>query len=897
MSKRRILCGPLAILIAVTSIAAAELSDDVRKQLEAVVEQHAAELHKQKNDAGVRAKRGSYSKHFRPLEGDAYRVAFTEQTAAPTRMTTERYLLTLSRGASGEFEIAERELQDTYDGLVRYSPSDVRFHRFDTLRLDHEGLRLSATDGTLVADRLLGNVFRMRISADTLRYEYAPPVDLPFYEHSRWQYVLSEHDQDLVFEPDVVTLTCDPETCAEILQSGFDGLQPVERDALLPVLEKHDDKLRDAVRKGRRENAFSGFHLPPRPERRNLTASLKKRGKDHRLIVDYDSTHPSEVRLRVSGYGVLLGYPSRETRESGVAPYEIELRDDANGLDFELQGLEGRVELAVEDSESLRAELMFSLVTKRPLRAIPFSFTDLNGILGGRRSSDRNPSIVIDLLETEDEQDLTWVRRGSSGGLVIFPEQLSAGTHVGLKMRYRNRGSILKLSPSYSYLDRGGWLPFVRYTDKIEQFSLEIVTPERYKTLGIGTKTSEETRDGLTTTRWVASSPVHFPTIIFGEYVEDRPRIKAEKFDGTEIEVGVHVDRHGMSDWGIRPSQLQPMADQAVNALNVYRELYGVDYPYGKLDLVNQPFGFIGGQAPASIVYLSGFSFRATGSIAGFLLNPQYISRFKESLIPHEVAHQWWGSLVGTRNMGNYWFVESLAEYSAALFIEVAHSDGYKRPAKGRKAYLDHVEMWRSEILGSELTGSVQDARTQWTGGSYRAAVYAKGPYAFHILRSTFGDERFFDFLRQLARELAGREIVTRDIQRVAEVALGGVQPDGTPFKVDLDWFFDQWIRGVGLPEYRFTYDWSKTEDGNFMVEGKITQRVVLGRKKRELDGVFFQGVVPITVLGKDNREYPAKVWVEGAETPFRFKVPVKPLEVTLNKYGAILAHEVLGPR
>ena len=71
----------------------------------------------------------------------------------------------------------------------------------------------------------------------------------------------------------------------------------------------------------------------------------------------------------------------------------------------------------------------------------------------------------------------------------------------------------------------------------------------------------------------------------------------------------------------------------------------------------------------------------------------------------------------------------------------------------------------------------------------YRALVYAKGPYMFHVMRSTWGDEIFFDFLKKLARDLAGKEIVSRDIQRTAERALGG----------EMNWFFDQWLRGIGL--------------------------------------------------------------------------------------------------
>jgi aminopeptidase N len=162
--------------------------------------------------------------------------------------------------------------------------------------------------------------------------------------------------------------------------------------------------------------------------------------------------------------------------------------------------------------------------------------------------------------------------------------------------------------------------------------------------------------------------------------------------------------------------------------------------------------------------------------------------------------------------------------------------------------------------------------------------VYAKGPYAFHILRETFGDEKLLAFLKNLMAELAGKNIVTRDIQRVAEQSFGGT----------MEWFFDQWVRGTGIPEYKISYDYRQAEDRSFIVEGNVTQRVVAGLKKHELKDVYYRGIVPITVLGKDGQEYPARVLVEGPDTKFAFKVPVKPTEITLNKYGEILAHPVL---
>ena len=120
--------------------------------------------------------------------------------------------------------------------------------------------------------------------------------------------------------------------------------------------------------------------------------------------------------------------------------------------------------------------------------------------------------------------------------------------------------------------------------------------------------------------------------------------------------------------------------------------------------------------------------------------------------------------------------------------------------------------------------------------------------------------------------------------------------PDGKRYNVDLGWFFDQWIRGTGLPQYRFIYDVRPTEEGEYIVEGNIEQRVIVGhqRKYHVMEDTFYRGMVPIWIKTADGKEYELPVVVEGQNTPFRIPpLPGKPIEVALNKDGAILAHDV----
>jgi hypothetical protein len=881
---------PIAFLLLFVLVVGADGVDDemdwaLRQELEHPLKTRASDIYDEKNEEGRRYQRANYAKDFHKVDAETYQVAFTKDIASKDKMRTERYLLTLNKSGS-RWVIGEEELQDTYEKLIREMPGDEKFYRFDSFELDREGLKLSCSDGSAVVDFLGGMPNQIMLTGSPLTYDYEPPLELSYHQSHRYKMLKKEHSEDFDFKPQGLVLDCDGTTCQEILDRSFTGLREATHDDLHSELRSYFDNAINDQRVARRERPFSGFRLPYEPERRTFTAAVKRSGHDQWLWLYYDNEQPWEVFFGASGYGPIFGYPSAETR-SEVAPYDLELREDFGARDIDITGLNGTVEAALGDAELLKADITYTMTIKRDLREIPFSLYNV-GRRPTLRAAERQGTLTVNALQTGDGQDLTWVRRGGSGGLVVLPETVPAGTEIVLRMAYESEGSIKKVSPSYSYVNREGWLPFVRLNDRIDEFELIVKAPSRFKTISVGTKISEKKQGGVTTTHWKASSPVGFPTVIFGDYMEDTPKTVAQKIDGTEIPVTVHVDMDAFSNWGIRPGQLRAPGEQAVNALNIYREIYGVDYPYGKLDLVNDA-DFWGAQAPASIVYVASGAFRSGATMQQWTgAQGDWYVEMTGSMVAHEVGHQWWGWMFTHANQRNYWFIESLAEYSSALVLEIVESEGYKKPEKGRKAYLDHVRFWRDEILESDLMTSVQESSLVWGGengfGSYRALVYSKGPYAFHILRETFGDEKFFAFLKNLGQGLAGQRIVTRDLQRVAEESFGGT----------MEWFFDQWIRGVGIPEYSFFYGYRQTEDGNFVVEGKIKQRVVAGLKKHELEDVYYRGIIPVTVLGRDSKEYPARVLVEGQETPFAFKIPVEPLEIAFNKYGEILAHPTL---
>jgi hypothetical protein len=921
---RRLLSLPLTAcaLAAVLAIAVAPgvraIDDNVsyvdRDAIEIVLKQKVADLANAKNKDGIGYKRGTYSKSFKKIDASTYLISFHEATIeektreSTDQVKTERYELTLTKGSDRKWTITKQELKDTFVGLYRGYFGGEWVYKFDALHFEKEGLAVSATNGWAYGFRRLGEPTGFAVFADDLKFAYTPPADTPDTSHysALIKKIAKDHPDDLVFKPQRLAIQCDAKTCAEFMTSVFSGLQKVgvpegsgsgggaSPSGAQAHMLKRLKEATDEDKKDRRDNPVVGFSREDDPDNRYWVFTFKREGaKDHYASLRYDNLEPWQMSYYATEYGQVFAYYSEDTRNKGIDPLVLEERGDQEARDYDLIGLKGTVDLGLDDPAAYSGDLSFKLKLKRELTTLPFYIARVR--FPGEKEADKTPKLFINSVQDGDGNELTWTRFSSFGGLAVLPKTAHAGDVITLRVQFLNYDAIYSLNPSFFGLSRGGWLPFVRFGDFIDEFDLTTRLRDKYEILGVGKKESETIKDGIRVTRWTSPSPVTFPTVIFGDYIsDDAGKYQATKTDGTVIPVRVYVDKgstaaladaEGASGGArdIRASALQAIATQASVALNLYKEVYGVDYPFAKLDLVADPLGSFYGQAPASLIYLGFGVFRAEGTVATQFGGGSSISKFNKDVVAHETGHQWWGGLVTNANDRNYWFVETMAELSSALYVE---------QTQGKKRYLEKVADWRKVILDNDPLTSVQNGYTTWageTGDRLRpsvANIYNKGPYAFHVFRSTFGDAKFNELLKALAQELQHQEIVTRQMQDVMERVVGG----------NMDWFFDQWIRGVGTPQYAIFWTKRKNEQGKWVVEGSIKQRVVMGEDKTELKGVYFRGVAPLTFIDLNGKEVKSAkpILVQTAETPFKVIVADEPEQVYFNKDGEILAEDLL---
>ena len=87
-------------------------------------------------------------------------------------------------------------------------------------------------------------------------------------------------------------------------------------------------------------------------------------------------------------------------------------------------------------------------------------------------------------------------------------------------------------------------------------------------------------------------------------------------------------------------------------------------------------------------------------------------------------------------------------------------------------------------------------------GGTAHVMIYEKGAWVFHMLRilmldlRTKSEDRFTAMMRDYYMSYRGKPATTEDFQRVVEQHVG----------MPMDWFFDQWVKGTGIPAYRVAW-------------------------------------------------------------------------------------------
>jgi aminopeptidase N len=245
-------------------------------------------------------------------------------------------------------------------------------------------------------------------------------------------------------------------------------------------------------------------------------------------------------------------------------------------------------------------------------------------------------------------------------------------------------------------------------------------------------------------------------------------------------------------------------------------------YPYEKLALIIGATQFGGMENSSAIVFASTmFNPRPNEKMSARFGIPQRI----ESLVAHEIAHQWFGDSVTQTTWADLWLSEGFATYFAALFIE-KHD--------GEEAFREYMRGAAQRYFAYEkqTNSPIHDTQTQDLMQLLNPNNYEKGAWVLHMLRKRLGDEAFFRGLRNFYNAYREGNATTEDLRSALEKSSGK----------NLGAFFARWIYGSGHP----VYQWSS--QATQMRNGSNSVTIVL---KQTQAGAPFLDPVPVTVTSE----------------------------------------------
>jgi hypothetical protein len=385
----------------------------------------------------------------------------------------------------------------------------------------------------------------------------------------------------------------------------------------------------------------------------------------------------------------------------------------------------------------------------------------------------------------------------------------------------------------------------------------------------------EDKEHKLNCAEWKSDKPIQFPSLIFGQFKESRGEYR-RKSDGKPVAIVLHwMPKITLSDTStsenylsmseefiVPPSKPAQMVKDVATILRFYEDVLG-PFDDDEIDVAQAGPGRLFGQAPPGLVQITSEFFLSQSLISRVFDDPGVMD-FLHTVLPHEIAHHYWGNVVRWKGDQEQWLSESLAEYSAGLFLQAA--DGDKAFRQRRDTWRKMCERWEGSlpiIRANRASGE--------TAGEVRTALlYNKGPLVLHMLRAQVGDDNFVKILKKVVAENRGKAIGTADFQAAAEAVAG----------YKLDWFFDQWVRGTGIPELHFSYTLTP-QAGKFLLNARLTQ-ADRAHPKALFIPVVFQ-------FGGDKRGQ--KEWrVKGAEETLQLMLPEKPVKVLIDEPGNLLA-------
>ncbi|HPC35522.1 MAG TPA: M1 family aminopeptidase [Candidatus Marinimicrobia bacterium] len=401
----------------------------------------------------------------------------------------------------------------------------------------------------------------------------------------------------------------------------------------------------------------------------------------------------------------------------------------------------------------------------------------------------------------------------------------------GIYFQYHNSAPVISTlsEPYYAHT----WFPCKdRLGDKADSVDINITVPSELKAVSNGTLVRIiENADSTRTYCWQERYPiaVYLISLAISDYT-----YWSENYSGIDGSSSMPLEFWVYPDY---ETIARPFLNMTADMMTYFASLWG-EYPFIAEKYGQVQFSWNGGMEHQTATSLGSFS---------------------EMLICHELAHSWWGNDVTCASWKHIWLNEGFARYAEALWREnVEGTFGLQNYMKD----LNRPSRWRSGSLYVQDTSNVNNIFNQ--------IVYDKGAWVLHMLRGLVGNENFSEILKHYRGEYSGGYAATADFQKKCEEIYGR----------NLDWFFEQWVYGVGQPHYQVNWQAYRHLANSWKIKVAISQI--------QTSATIFR--MPLTLLFSDGLNDTTFTITDSLETQyFSFFCNFKPDSIVLDPENWVL--------
>lgn len=360
----------------------------------------------------------------------------------------------------------------------------------------------------------------------------------------------------------------------------------------------------------------------------------------------------------------------------------------------------------------------------------------------------------------------TFEALGNFDSVSIYYHGVPPNTGFGSFVNSIHNGAPIVWTLSEPYGSRDWWPCKNGLDDKADSIDVYITAPQQYSAASNGLRQSEVISGNEKTTHWKHRYPIasYLVCMAVSNYSEFENHVQV---GSTNLLMQTFCYPESLS-------LFQQNTPLVLASLQFFSKIFG-PYPFIKEKYGQVQFGWGGGQEHQT---------------STFIVTPQ------ESLMAHELAHQWFGDKITCGSWQDIWLNEGFATHLASMDME------NKYPSTVMVTRKHEIESITSLPGGSVFVNDTTNVNRIFDS----RLSYTKGSHLLYMLRWILGDSVFFQGMRSYFNDtsIAYGFARTKDFQRNLEKVSG----------VNLDYFFKEWFYGQGFPSYDVQW---KQVDNNFV--------------------------------------------------------------------------------